>query len=396
MSALSVRQAGHIRDDFPMLKHWTHMNCGGMAPMPRCVGAELLRVPQAVVDEGPLQLLGHEEAFLRHDAARESIARFINASPDEITFTTQFSTGVNIVIEGLCWNEGDEIIVSSEEHPALLIPILNLARRRNLQVHRLPISHNPEEMLAAFQNLLSPRTRLVAASHVTTDSGITLPVHEMTRLAHERGIRVMLDAAHSLGQFAVDVRELGCDYYVMVGYKWVMGPYPSAALFIRRDLLDQIDVTWTGSRATKGGGTQMDVDDLVWVEGAQRFEYGGRPFSYDTAMAAGIDYVASIGMENIARHSRRLSVQVCDALSAMPGARIESPLDPDRMTGIVTVALDAIDGIQFSAALRERFSIITRPALKGTSVRISLSAFIDENDIANLLDAIGTLANERA
>ena len=92
---------GTIRDDFPMLAEWTHLNCGGMAPMPTSVGAELLRVPGAVVREGPLRLLTHDEEFLGIEAARATLARFIGAEPDEVAFTTQFSTAVNIVVEGL-------------------------------------------------------------------------------------------------------------------------------------------------------------------------------------------------------------------------------------------------------------------------------------------------------
>ena len=109
---------GSIRSDFPMLAHWRHFNCGGMAPMPNSVGAELLRVPTAVVNDGPLQLLSHDESFLGHETARATIARFIGADPEEIAFTSQFSTGVNIVIEGMPWQEGDEIIVTDQEHPA--------------------------------------------------------------------------------------------------------------------------------------------------------------------------------------------------------------------------------------------------------------------------------------
>ncbi len=394
MDASVIREVGRIRADFPMLAEWTHMNCGGMAPLPHSVGAELLRVPQTVVSEGPLQLLGHEESFLRHDAAREVLARFINASADEIAFTTQFSTAVNIVIEGMTWAEGDEIIVSGEEHPALLIPVLNLARRRGLRVRRMPVSHDADEMLEEFRARLTPRTRLVAVSHVTTDSGITLPVHEMTRLAHEQGSLVLLDAAHSLGQFRVDVKALDCDFYAMVGYKWVMGPYPSAALYIKRDLLDDIDVTWTGSRATVGGGTQMELDDLEWVDGARRFEYGGRPFSYDTAMAAGIEYVETLGLDAVAAHSRRLAEMFRDGLAGIPGAHLKSPHDPDRMTGIAAVALDGVTGVDLSAILRDRYRFVTRPALRGTSVRISFAAFIDDHDVERLLKTLGMIVRE--
>ena len=163
---------GTIRDDFPALANWTYLNCGGMAPLPASVGAELLRVPQAVVQEGPLRLQAHDEDFLGIEAARATIARFIGADADELTFTTQFSTGVNIVVEGLPWQAGDEIIVTDQEHPALLIPVLNVAQRHGLV--DAPPAHSGQRRRnadATSGNSLTSRTRLVAVSHVTTDSG---------------------------------------------------------------------------------------------------------------------------------------------------------------------------------------------------------------------------------
>ncbi|MGH2560381.1 MAG: aminotransferase class V-fold PLP-dependent enzyme [Thermomicrobiales bacterium] len=385
---------GTIRDDFPMLANWTHLNCGGMAPLPKSVGAELLRVPQAVVEEGPLRLLGHDEEFLGIEAARATIARFIGADPDEIAFATQFSTAVNIVVEGLPWQPDDEIIVTDEEHPALLIPIMNMARRRDLTVHRLPATGSADEMLSTFRDLLSDRTRLVAVSHVTTDSGVRLPAAEITHLAHAHGSLVLFDAAHSVGQFPVDVRQLGCDFLAMVGYKWLLGPYPSAALYIRASLLDQIEMTWSGSRATQTGSVTMGVEDLNWIAGARRFEYGGRTFSYDTAMAAGAGYVARLGVANVEAHAQRLTAHLHAGLARVPGARLHSPADPREATGIATVSLANMDGVTLSAALRDRWRIVTRPALRGTSVRISLAAFVEECDVDHLLASLTTLAAE--
>jgi selenocysteine lyase/cysteine desulfurase len=386
---------GTIRDDFPALANWTYLNCGGMAPLPARVGAELLRVPQAVVQEGPLRLQAHDEDFLGIEAARATIARFIGADADELTFTTQFSTGVNIVVEGLPWQAGDEIIVTDQEHPALLIPVLNVAQRHGLVVRRLPVSPSADEMLTNFRQLLTSRTRLVAVSHVTTDSGTRLPAAELTALAHEQGSLVLFDGAQSLGQFPLDVRALGCDFYAMVGYKWVLGPYPSGALYLRGPVLDQVAVTWTGSRATRTGGVTMDVNDLVWIPTARRFEYGGRTFAYDTAMAAGVAYVDRLGLANVADHARRLTARLHAGLARIPGARLHSPADLDAATGIATVSLDNVDGVKVSAALRERWRIVTRPALRGTSVRVSLAVFVEERDVDLLLDSLAALAAGR-
>ena len=383
-----------IRSNFPMLAHWLHMNTGGMAPLSNRVGAELLRVPRAVIDVGPSRLLAHDEEFLRIETARATLASFIGADPSEIAFTTQFSTAVNIVVEGLDWNEGDEIIVTDQEHPALLIPILNMVKRRGLVIKRIPVTHDADEMLANLRALLTSRTRLVAVSHVTTDSGDRLPAREMTDLAHANGSLILFDGAHSLGQFPVAVHELDCDFYTIVGYKWLYGPYPSAALYVRADRLDGLQLSWTGSNATKGGSVTMGVEDLEWIDGAKRFEYGGRTYSYDTAMATGIEFVNSLGLTAIEEHATRLQSRLQSGLSHVPGAELHSPVDSAQATAIATVSLSNLDGVRLSSALRERFNIIQRPALRGRTVRISLAAFIEDDDVDTLLNALRTLARE--
>jgi selenocysteine lyase/cysteine desulfurase len=383
-----------IRHDFPMLAHYTHFNCGGMAPLANSVGAELLRLPTTIIAEGPGRLLARDDEFIGIEKARARLAKFVGADVDEIAFTTQFSTATNIVVEGLAWQPGDEVIVTDQEHPALLIPLMNVVRRHDLKVSRIPVSHNADEMLSSFQAVLTDRTKLVAVSHVTTDSGTRLPVEEMTRLAQARGSYVLYDGAHSAGQFPLDLHALGCDFYAMVGYKWLLGPYPSAALYIRRDRLDHIDVTWCGSNMTQTGSVTMGVDELKWIPGAKRFEYGGRTYSYDTAMVAGVAYVETLGVETVAAHSRHLTAYLHEQLQRVPGVHIHSPLNLSDTTGIATISLDRMDGVKLSTALRERWQMIQRPALRGTSVRISLAAFIETRDVDYLVDSLVTLATE--
>jgi cysteine desulfurase/selenocysteine lyase len=384
---------GSIRQDFRALAHLIHLNSGGMAPMPAPVVAELLRIPQYVAEYGPVRLQFHDEEFVRAGAAHATLARFLGVDAGEIAYTTQFSTGVSLVLEGLRWRAGDEIIVSDQEHPALLTPVLNIARRHGVVVRRLTVSDDGAAVLAELTDLLGPRTRLLAVSHVTTETGTILPVAEMTRLAHARGALVLLDGAHSVGQLPLDLRALGCDFYAMVGYKWLFGPYPSAALYIRREALDQVEVTWTGSRVTTTAG--VDMDHVEFIPGARRFEYGGRPFAYDCAMAAGVEYVDRLGVAAVLAHARALAAYLHRALAHLPGARIHSPADPACGTGIVTFSVAGVDGSTLATALRERWQILTRPALKGTTIRTSIAAYTNEADLDRLVEAAAAVAAGR-
>jgi hypothetical protein len=157
---------GNIRADFPSLSHCTHLNSGGMAPMPAGVVAELLRIPQHVAEFGPTPLLAHEETYIRTDAAHHAVADLLGVEEDEVAFTTQFSTGVSLVVEGLTWRAGDEIVVPDQEHPALLTPLLNIARRRDLVVRRVPIVPDREAFLADFAAAAQTLNTFIATYNV--------------------------------------------------------------------------------------------------------------------------------------------------------------------------------------------------------------------------------------
>jgi selenocysteine lyase/cysteine desulfurase len=292
-------------------------------------------------------------------------------------------------VEGLSWRAGDEVVITDQEHPSLVIPLLNIARRFGVVIRRTPVTQDQAAFLDGLAACLSDRTRLVAASHVTTEDGTILPAEAITRLAHERGALVLFDGAQSLGQFPVDVRAIGCDFYAFVGYKWLLGPYPSAGLYIRRDLLDHIGVTWTGSRATIGGG--IDLDSLEFIPGARRYEYGGRVFAHDSAMATAATFVADLDLEAIAAHAHRLAGHLHGNLARIPGGRVHSPANPNDGTGIVTFSLESVPGTDLAPALRERWNILTRPALRGTSVRASVACFTDESDLDLLAEAVETV-----
>ena len=145
---------------------------------------------------------------------------------------------------------------------------------------------------------------------------------------------------------------------------------------------------------TQTGSVTMGVDELNWIPGVRRFEYGGRTHSYDTAMVAGLAYVDVLGVAAVEAHSQQLTAYFHEALKRVPGVHIHSPLNLRDATGIATIALDKMDGVALSAALRERWQMIQRPALWGTSVRISLAAFIEESDVDRLVNSLVTLATE--
>jgi selenocysteine lyase/cysteine desulfurase len=248
-------------------------------------------------------------------------------------------------------------------------------------------------MLERCRVALSERTRLVAMSHITTETGDRLPVAEIARLAHQAGALVLYDGAQACGQLPVDLRAIDCDFYIVVGYKWLFGPFPSALVYLHRRVLERVEVTWTGSHAAVRAG--IDMDELEFAPSARRFEFGGRPWASESAMAVGVDYVGRLGLAAIERHGQQLAVGLHQRLDDLPGAQIWSPREPALLNGIVTFSLAGLAGPTIVTALRERWGILTRPALQGRCVRAAMAAFTSEEDLDRLSRALATLVAEQ-
>ncbi len=183
----------------------------------------------------------------KSEDTRKRIAALINATADEIAFTRNATDGINLVLAGLDWQPGDEIISTDEEHPAMSHPLLYLQRTRGVRVHWLDISPDPAVMLARLDAVVSPRTRLVGMSHVPCETGTRLPARDICAWAAARDILTLFDGAQAFGAFRVDMRDLGCDFYTTNGHKWGCGPKGTGVFYARKDRLTSLSPAHVGA-----------------------------------------------------------------------------------------------------------------------------------------------------
>ncbi|MBT6149268.1 MAG: aminotransferase class V-fold PLP-dependent enzyme, partial [Gemmatimonadetes bacterium] len=268
-----------------------------------------------------------------------------------------------------------EVILTDEEHPAVQIPAERLPESDGVVLRYLPITGSAEDVLSRLDDLMTPRTRMLALSHVTTDTGTRLPAKQIVDRAHERDIPVLYDAAQSLGQFAVDVTAMGADFYSCLGYKWMFGPYATGCLYVHPSWQERLTVVPSGVNYGSS-------------EGARRFEFSLMPATHYIATAAAVDYLESIGLDQIEAHARNLAARLREGLRQIPGLTIESPEDPEMNTGIVAFSVDGVDGPHISTALRNH-DIVTRPTgMKFSGVRFSVAMFTTQEEIDAAIDAV--------
>ena len=317
-----------IRADFPILyrevygKPLVYLDNAASAQKPRSVIEAMDHVNRfeyANVHRG-LHYLSNA-ATAKYEDAREVTRRFLNAeSVDEIVFTRNATAAINLVADSfgsMVIGEGDEIVLSIMEHHSNIVP-WHFHRERNGAVLKwAPVADTGELLFEEFERLLTPRTKLVAITQMSNVTGTLVPVKEIIRLAHERGIPVLVDGSQSAVHMSVDVRDLDCDFYVFTGHK-TYGPSGIGVLYAKKQHLDAMP-------PYQGGGNMIEsvhVDASTYGKAPQKFEAGTPPIVESIGLAAALNYMMQIGRDNIVRHEAELRTYAHARLGELPFVKI--------------------------------------------------------------------------
>lgn len=317
-----------VRRDFPILsrtvygKPLVYLDNGASAQKPRAVIERVTRAYEeeyANVHRG-LHFLSNA-ATEAYEEAREIVRRFINApSVDEVIFTRSSTEAINLVAAswgGANLEEGDEVVLSILEHHSNIVPWNFHREKKGVVIKWAPILEDGTFDLDAFEALIGPRTKLVAITHMSNVTGTIVPIAEVVRIAHSRGVKVMVDGSQGAVHLPVDVRALGCDFYVFTGHK-VYGPTGIGVLWARRELLEAMP-PWQG-----GGEMILEVteDFVTYNEPPHRFEAGTPPIVQAIGLGAALAYMESLGREAILAHEEDLRDYAMARLSEMNSIRI--------------------------------------------------------------------------
>ena len=260
-----------VRSQIPATGQSLYFQHGGIGPSPDPVIGEVKRLldfqNQGPDDPRYVGALGKAE-----DSCRSLVAGALGCREEEVALTHNTTEALNIVIWSIGWKEGDEILISNHEHPALRMPSYNLRDRLGVTHRRAPIDVG-EDVVDNVLSLLSPRTRLVAMSHVSRRNGRVIPAQRLAQALKERNVRLLLDGAQGAGNVPVEFNKIGCDYYAFCGHKWLLGPKGTGGLMIRKEILETTPISWTGAHS------HLSLDDeghYEWHPNARRYEFGTR------------------------------------------------------------------------------------------------------------------------
>lgn len=388
-----------LRREFPIFERnpgLVFLDSGASAQKPRQVIdgiAEFYRGDYANVHRGVYKLSARSTDLF--EEAREKTRAFLNAADErEIVFVRGATEAVNLVAQS--WGPahlkpGDEIVISDVEHHSNIVPWQLLRDRVGIRLVVAPTDPTGEFDLARFEALLGPRTRLVAVTHISNVTGTVLPVARIAALAHAKGAKVLVDGCQAVPRLPVDVRALGCDFYVFSGHK-AYGPTGIGVLYGRYDLLEAMP-PWQG-----GGGMILNVEiaHTEYQEPPHRFEAGTPDIAGAVGLSLALDFIEGIGREAIEAHEEALTGYGVDSLSRIPGLTLAP--GGQRRLSILSFNLDGVHPHDVGTVLDQHDvavrvghhcaqPLMDKLGIAGT-VRASLGVYNDDADIDRLAEAV--------
>jgi len=335
-----------VREDFPILQRRVRGK-----PLVYLDNAATTQKPQSVIDR-IVRYYREENANIHrgvhalsveatdaYDAARERVQRFINAAEArEIVFVRGATEAINLVAATYGrahLQRGDEVLISEMEHHSNIVPWQMVCEERGAGLRIVPITDTGELRLDEYERLLGERTRIVAITHVSNALGTVNPVTEIVQMAHQRGAVVLVDGAQAVAHMPVDVRAMGCDFYVFSGHK-IFGPTGIGVLYGRAALLENMP-------PYQGGGDMIrsvTFEHTSYGDIPQKFEAGTPNIAGVVGLDEAIKYVTAIGLSSVAAYERELLAYSTDALSDIPGLRLTGTAA--RKAAILSFAIDDI------------------------------------------------------
>ncbi|NCD08684.1 MAG: cysteine desulfurase [Negativicutes bacterium] len=322
-----------IRADFPILsrevygKPLVYLDNAATTQKPQCVMDKITGMYSTVnanVHRGVHFL--SQAATDEHEAARRTVARFINAaSENEIVFTRGATESINLVASSYCrtfCREGDEILITAMEHHSNIVPWQLQADIFGLKLRVAPINEKGELLLDEFERLITPRTKIIAITHISNVLGTINPVQKIVATAHRHDIPVLIDAAQSVQHCEVDVQQIDCDFLAFSSHK-VYGPTGVGVLYGKEKWLNALP-------PYQGGGemiASVSFERTTFNRLPFKFEAGTPDFVGTTALATALDYVSSIGLKNIAAYEHKLLQYATERMLAIPRLRILGTAD---------------------------------------------------------------------
>lgn len=379
-----------VRAGLPSLSAAIQLNTGTCGPIPAESAAAMTELEAYERDFGRAQPEYWQEALLRVDEARAGVAAVIGGELDEVALTHAATDGMNMGTWAIDWRDGGRAVTSCHEHAGGVGPLYMVCDRFGVEVGFAEFAGDApdDEIVAQFDRLITPGTRLVSISHVLWTTGLVMPVARIAAIAHERGALVLVDGAQAAGAIPVNVRDIGADMYAVPGQKWLLGPEGIGALWIRRELFDVARPSFANYQMFESydsrGNREMRPD-------ARRFMTPGFHRPSVVALARSVGWLTMyVGLDFVYRRGAEMARRAADALAAIDGVTLLTPRD--RMAGLVSFRIAGWPAQAGLDELSARTFAIARTLPMVDALRISVGFWATEDELDRFVDGVRLLA----
>ena len=376
-----------IREEFSFPEGYVYLNTGGIGSVPRHVRS-FFSDAWAQLEMNPTP--GHD--LNKWNDIKKDVALLLGDGVDfsEVALISSATEGINIILNGLPLQKGDEIITSTHEHVALNIPLLNQLKRRGVIVKYF----DPDRKIGLnnvriISDLISKKTKLIFISHRTTTTGQLLPVKEIGELAKPKNIWYALDGAQVPGSMPIDVNNYNADFYTYSAHKWILSPRRTGVLYVKKDMQDILMPTTIG--AYSDNGFNIKDGSLNFQPSAQRYEYGTQNELLFFGMHESMKFINSIGLSNIKEHNETLSEKFYGELKKTEGCELLSPEEREYRSSMITFRITGKNLNDITGAMGKE-NIRVRPVSEAdlNGVRVSFHIYNNMDDVDKAVKSIRT------
>lgn len=388
-----------IREQMPATANLHYLNTGTNGPLPKMAVDAMQQEIEKEFREGRY-LPFIKELYADMDICRKYLAGMLGASQEEIALTQSTTEGMNIILWGLHWQPGDEVITTNMEHAAGLAPLALIKSRCGIVVKYVDVPYGDEydqdRFLADVEQMITSRTRLLMVSHVSFSTGLTFPLKELTDLCHAHNVYVLVDGAQGAGAIAVDLHELGVDFYAFTGRKWLCGPEGLGALYIAKRRISEVEPTFISPSSIRD---RHDLDIcspfVIPAPFAARYHIAtaiNKPLLM--GFQKSLEYLLKdVGIDWITNRISHLSHYTRKLISKLPGVKIITPAGTEA--GFVHFHVDGWEPKDLCDHLNKKKFMI-RPVPKPhvpTPIRISTGFYNEEEELELLAENLKELIN---
>ncbi|MBC7091377.1 MAG: aminotransferase class V-fold PLP-dependent enzyme [Nitrososphaeria archaeon] len=370
-----------VREDFPISNEVVYMNTAAISLKPVQVIDAMTEFMKGYEANGTVNFSDSLEGEVLENA-RCRISELIGCRSDDIALTTNTSEGINFVAHSIKFEHGNNVVTTDLEFPTVTYPWLKIAKEKGVEV-RFALNRNGIVSVEDLEKLVDDNTRVIALSHVEYSSGQRFNLREVADLAHRHGAILVVDAVQSLGVIPLNVKRENVDALASAAYKWLLGPFGAGFVYMRKELYENVMPPFVGWRSNKEH-EEYDPQKFTLPETARRFEYGGMPYTPIYGLTKAIEYIMSIGIENIREHVMNLTQKLIDGLNDL-GAQILTPSNREQRAGIVSARFDKMDYDKIVEELAKNKIIVSK---RMNALRISPHIYNVEEDVMKFVEAI--------